>query len=108
MKKIIAIVLLLLFIIIAIGISYLKFALPNVSKAPIITIELTPERIAHGKYLANHVTVCMDCHSTRDWNKFSGPITDGTLGKGGEYFGPEFDFPGKFYSKNIMSCPEIG
>lgn len=81
--------------------SYFKFALPNVNDAPILTIERTPARIQHGEYLANNVTVCMDCHSTRDWSFYSGPVMPGTLGKGGEYFGPEMGFPGKFYSRNI-------
>ena len=43
----------------------------------------------------------MDCHSTRDWSKFSAPLVAGTLGKGGETFDQKFGFPGSFYSKNI-------
>lgn len=82
-------------------ISYVKFTLPNVGEAEDLKIEATPERVAHGKYLANAVAACMDCHSTRDWSKFAGPLMDGTLGKGGEVFPEEFGFPGTFYSKNI-------
>lgn len=81
--------------------AYVKLGLPNVGEAPDLSIELTPERIARGEYLANHVMVCMDCHSSRDWNTFSGPPVSGTLGMGGEYFGPEFGFPGSFHSANI-------
>ena len=101
MKKILLTILMIIVICVAIGTSFVKFGLPNVGAAPDITIELTPERIQRGEYLANHVTVCMDCHSTRDWSLYSGPIVSGTLGKGGEYFGPEMGFPGKFYSRNI-------
>ncbi len=101
MKKIIFTILIIIVIGVAIGASYLKFALPNVGDAPELTIELTPERIKRGEYLANHVTVCMDCHSTRNWSLYSAPIVSGTLGKGGEYFGPEMGFPGTFYSRNI-------
>jgi hypothetical protein len=43
----------------------------------------------------------VDCHSTRDWSKFSGPITPGTLGRGGERFDQGLGFPGIYYSKNI-------
>ena len=43
----------------------------------------------------------MDCHSTRDWSKFSGPLTPGTLGKGGDLFDQKFTFPGAYYSRNI-------
>jgi hypothetical protein len=81
--------------------SYLKFGLPNVGQAPKLKVEATAERIERGKYLANYVCVCVDCHSTRDWGVFSGPIVEGTLGKGGEKFGEEVGFPGTYYSRNI-------
>jgi Cytochrome c. len=101
MKKTMFAVLMLLIVFIAVAASYVKYALPDVGDAPDLKITITPERVQHGEYLANHVTLCMDCHSTRDWNKFAGPMVDGTLGKGGEYFGEEVGFPGTFYSKNI-------
>lgn len=85
----------------AILLTYVKIALPDVGDAPQLKVEITPEKVERGKYLANAVCVCMDCHSTRDWTKFSGPLTPGTFGKGGEYFGQEFGFPGKYYSRNI-------
>lgn len=81
--------------------SYFKVVLPYVEPAPEMTVLITPDRVANGRYLATHVAACMDCHSTRDWGKFSGPLAPGTLGKGGEYFGPEMGFPGKYFSKNI-------
>jgi cytochrome c2 len=43
----------------------------------------------------------MDCHSTRDWSKFSGPVVPGTIGKGGERFDQTMGFPGVYYSRNI-------
>lgn len=94
---------LLIIVVIAIVglLSYVKLTLPNVGEPENITIELTPERIERGKYLANAVSVCMDCHSTRDWSKFSAPLVEGTLGKGGEEFNQDFGFPGKFFSRNI-------
>jgi mono/diheme cytochrome c family protein len=66
-----------------------------------ISIELTPERIEHGKYLANSVAVCIDCHSVRDWSKFSGPPIPGTFGKGGDKFDQTMGLPGVFYARNI-------
>lgn len=81
--------------------AYVKFALPNVQEATNLKVEITPERVARGEYLANHVTICMDCHSTRDWSKFSGPLVDKTLGMGGERFDQSFGFPGIYYAKNI-------
>jgi mono/diheme cytochrome c family protein len=81
--------------------TYVKTALPNVGAPEDITVERTPERIERGRYLAHSVTICMDCHSTRDWSKFSGPLTEGTLGKGGDRFDQSVGMPGVFFAKNI-------
>ena len=101
MKKVLLTILIIVVVVIAGGASYLKFALPDVGAATDLKIDITPERVQHGEYLANHVTLCMDCHSTRDWTKFSGPMVAGTNGKGGELFDEKVGFPGTFYSKNI-------
>src|SRR4051794_14369913 len=74
---------------------------PRVGAARQRTVEASPQNVERGRYLANHVTVCVDCHSTRDWSRFSGPVQPGTEGRGGERFGHEFGFPGEFYSANI-------
>ncbi|MEQ1625411.1 MAG: hypothetical protein ABL870_12005 [Sediminibacterium sp.] len=86
------------------GISYIVIILPNVGSPEILTIQPTPKSIERGKYLANSVTVCMDCHSTRDWNKFPGPLVEGTLGKGGEVFDQRYGFLGSFYARNIITA----
>jgi mono/diheme cytochrome c family protein len=83
------------------GIAFLNFTFPKVSPAEELTIEYTPERVERGAYLANHVAVCMDCHSQRDFSEFSGPPAPGTLGKGGDRFDHGMGFPGVFYAKNI-------
>lgn len=88
-------------LLIAAGITYIKTSLPQVGDAPELKVEITPELIERGAYLANSVAVCMDCHSTRDWTQFSGPMIPSTLGKGGELFDQRFGFPGSFTSKNI-------
>lgn len=79
---------------------YIVWFLPDVPVTD-IKAEATPGRIERGKYLANHVMVCMDCHSTRDWSRFSGPMVPGTEGKGGELFDEKMGFPGHFLSPNI-------
>lgn len=90
----------LLFIVLAV-VVYVTTMLPNVGEPQEIAIDVTPERIARGKYLANNVTVCMDCHSGRDWSSFSGPLIKGTEGQGGEIFDQSMGFPGRFVSRNI-------
>lgn len=99
--KVIGVLLLVILLVLVGGITYITQALPNIPEPKDLQVELTPERVARGQYLANHVTVCMDCHSTRDWNKFSAPLEPGTLGKGGEVFDQSMNFPGRFVSKNL-------
>ncbi|MDF2159143.1 c-type cytochrome [Algoriphagus sp. CAU 1675] len=99
--KIIAWILGAVVILFVASIAYVQLAFPNVSAAEEVSIEYSPERIERGAYLANHVTVCMDCHSTRDFSVFSGPPIPSTLGKGGDRFDHSMGFPGVFYAKNI-------
>lgn len=106
MKKVFKILgIIVLVLLVAIGglLSYVKFGLPNVGKPQAdLKVEVTPERVARGKYLAHSVTVCMDCHSKRDWSRFSGPIADGSgLGQGGDVFDQNVGMPGVIYAKNI-------
>lgn len=101
MKKVLLAVLLILVIGISSFLAYLKLALPNAGDPEDITVEITPERIARGEYLANALGACMDCHSERDWTLFAGPLKPGTLGQGGEAFTENFGFPGNYYAKNI-------
>lgn len=82
-------------------IAYIKFVLPDIPPATALKVKSTPALVQRGKYLANHVTVCIDCHSTRDFSKFAGPPMPGTWGSGGDKFDQEFGFPGVFYAKNI-------
>lgn len=84
------------------AVAYLSLAFPKVSPPIDMTIEATPARLERGAYLVNHVVGCIDCHSTRDWSKFAGPIIPGTEGKGGEKFDKETaNFPGTIYAGNI-------
>lgn len=99
--KMLGAIVLLIIVGLTILLSYLKLALPDVGDPENLTIDRIPERVERGRYLANHVCVCVDCHSTRDWSRFSGPLVDGTLGKGGEVFDQTFGFPGSFHARNI-------
>ncbi len=81
--------------------SYITLALPNVGPAPDLVIQITPEKVERGQYLAWHVMMCADCHSVRDFSLFSGPPTPGTEFVGGDIFDQSMGFPGKFVSANI-------
>lgn len=99
--KIVLAVLAFFVVVIFLVVMYVKFLLPNVGPAPDLQVELDPGSLERGDYLSNHVMVCIDCHSLRDWQIFSGPPVAGTEGGGGEFFGREFGFPGDMYSPNI-------
>jgi len=88
-------------LIISVGCVYVKLALPNVGEAPEIYVADTPKQIERGAYLAKHVMFCLDCHSKRDWTKFSGPLIPDTEGQGGERFDQTYGFPGTYISTNI-------
>ena len=83
------------------GVAWFLAYYPRVASPPAVRIHASAALIERGRYLANYVTACVDCHSTRDWNAFSGPIVPGTEGAGGERFGKELGFPGTFYAANI-------
>jgi hypothetical protein len=83
------------------GYLYLLLAYPKVGPASTIRAEATPERIARGKYLADHVAVCTDCHSQRDWTRYAGPLKPNTYGVGGETWDESIGFPGRLVARNI-------
>jgi mono/diheme cytochrome c family protein len=84
------------------GYLYLTKNFPNVGPAPDIKIVATPEMIARGKYLAEHVAGCIDCHSARNFQYYSGPIVPGSQGKGGFVFDNALmGIPGTLHAANI-------
>lgn len=101
MKKVFKIlggIVLALVVLVGAGVIYFLSAFPKVGAAPELHVTATPELVERGKYLANHVNVCIDCHSTRDFNYYSGPIISGTEGKGGAEF---VETIGTFRAPNI-------
>lgn len=84
-----------------IGVAYLLLAYPKVGPAPDVVAPTTAAAIARGKYLADHVSMCTDCHTPRDWSRFAGPIDDARRGAGGEVFDESMGLPGRLISRNI-------
>ena len=71
-------------------------------------VEPTPARLERGRYLVEHVTACLSCHSERDWRRYVAPIVPGTEGRGGTCFTPETGFPGHLCTQNLTPSPEGG
>lgn len=99
--KVLGILIALLLLVAVGGVVYVTNFLPNIPVQQDLWVEITPERVTRGQYLANNVAVCMDCHSSRDWALFSGPLKPGSLGVGGERFDQKMNFPGAFIAPNI-------
>jgi mono/diheme cytochrome c family protein len=85
----------------AAGVGALYLAYPIMAEPEQKPIEPSEEKLARGAYLAEHVAVCVDCHSQRDWSRYSGPVDKAEYGKGGERFGHDLGLPGEIYSANI-------
>jgi len=100
-RKVVLVLFALLAIVLAAGFTYFFVLLPRDIPVPEVSIERTPERVARGDYLANHVLACTYCHSRRDWRYFSGPVIDEYRGAGGEVFDRSVGFPGRLISGNI-------
>jgi len=98
--KIILVLLVLAVIGFAGFIGYVVTFLPNIPLEK-VNIEYTHERIKRGEYLVKHVAQCLDCHSERDWSRFSGPFKPGTEGAGGERFDQKSGFPGSYTAPNL-------
>lgn len=66
---------------------------------------MTPERIARGKHLFEHVCDCAGCHSERDFTRFGGPTVKLAVGW---VFPGEMDLPGTIVAANLTPDPETG
>ena len=82
-------------------ITYVSTALPDVGEPEEITIEVTTEMLERGKYLAETVSGCIDCHSVRDFTKWAGPIKEEAKGAGGEKWTEEMGLPGTVVSSKL-------
>ena len=69
--------------------------------------EVTPERLARGKFLTENLLACFACHSQRDWKKHDAPLIPGTEGGGVSPF-PLEDPAGTINVPNISPDKETG
>jgi len=71
-----------------------------------VRFERTHERLERGRYLAEGVLGCFECHSQRDWTLAGAPAIQATKG-GGAVF-PDENVPGRIVAPNISPDPETG
>jgi hypothetical protein len=95
-----------------VGLTFLSgcaFFLGPAKRDPVeMKVEASPQVLERGEYLANHVAVCVHCHSNRDFQRFSMVVKPGTEGGGGDCFDKSHGMPGTFCGANITSHPTTG
>jgi hypothetical protein len=104
MKKFLKIgagILITLILFVAVLAGYVYYALPYIKAPEKLKVELTPDRIGRGRYLANEVMGCVDCHAQRDFTRFAGPIIREAMGAGGTVWNEAKGFPGELYAPNL-------
>lgn len=81
---------------------------PRSRAAPNVTAQATPEVVARGKYLVNHVAACIGCHSPVQEDKPGDPPVEGRIGAGRDFgnWGP--DVPFRLRAPNLTPDKETG
>ncbi len=109
--KISLVIVLCLVVLLAVGITatigWRPFIGPRMRPLTNRVFERTPVRWARGKYLVENVSVCMDCHSPRDWTKHDAPMIPGMEGAGQDMSLLK-GLPGRVVAPNLTPDPETG
>jgi mono/diheme cytochrome c family protein len=90
------------------GVGYLAVRKPAQRPASTERIERTPARLARGRYLVEHLTHCLSCHSDQQMDRYGMPPKPGTLGQGGYPFDSKLGVPGVVCAQNITPDPDYG
>jgi hypothetical protein len=89
-------------------VAWLALRKPAQRPASTETVERTPERLARGKFLAEDLCGCMECHSDHREDLYTWPAKPETYGQGGFAFDEKLGFPGHICAQNITPDPETG
>ena len=111
MKTLLKILGVLLFGVVALAagaVSWLALRKPAARPLSSLRIEGTPARLARGKYLVDHVSDCLGCHSDHVDDRFGFPVKAGTEGQGGYPFDAKLGVPGLVCAQNITPDPQTG
>jgi hypothetical protein len=103
-RKILPVALLIILVLTGITYLYIRYALPKIPPVPEIVIDHHDSSLLRrGEYLANHVAICVDCHSPREVNYLSWPNVRGRKGAGGPFLSQKlgYTFPGESFTPNI-------
>jgi mono/diheme cytochrome c family protein len=107
-KKILRAVVLLVVLVLAAGLTFLYLYKPSQVPASAIRVAMTPERIARGEFIFQHLADCDGCHSQRDFTKVDGPVVPSGRGAGNPLSQLIQGLPGVVTAPNITPDPETG
>ena len=107
-KKIVLGILAVVILVPGAALSYLYLRKPAELPASPIKVAMTPERIARGKYIFEHLADCDGCHSQRDLTRFDGPVIPAGRGRGAVLSELLPDLPGRVVAPNITPDVETG
>jgi cytochrome c553 len=105
-----AFTLLLLVLLAAVGITFTigwsPFLGPKARPLTARAFDRTPQRLERGRYIANALSGCVDCHSPHDWNAPGIPYIPDRAGAGGVM--PYAGLPGRIVAPNLTPDSETG
>jgi len=90
------------------AVGWLAVREPAMRPASAERVDRTPERLARGKYLAENVAGCMECHSEHRDDLYTWPSKPETYGQGGLPFDERLGIPGVVCAQNITPDPQTG
>jgi mono/diheme cytochrome c family protein len=96
----------LLIALISLTIGWRPFIGPKMRSLRSLKLEVRPQRLQRGRYLAVAVAGCAECHSQHDWTTHGAPVIPGTEG-GGQWMNMP-DLPGRIVAPNLTPDPETG
>lgn len=68
----------------------------------------TAARVARGRYLAENVAACVNCHSPKDFAAVGAPAIKGRAYEGGTRSGKAEGIPGVLFAPNLTADPATG
>jgi mono/diheme cytochrome c family protein len=86
-----------------VGVAFVALKKPEQRPPSTKRIESTPERLARGQYLVEHVLFCLHCHSEPNEEFFGQPPKAGTKGAGGNCWTEALGFPGHLCTPNLTA-----
>jgi mono/diheme cytochrome c family protein len=107
MKKILVTLLSLALAAVAVLAAYLFLRKPDMAPPSAVQVEVTPERVARGRYLYERLANCGHCHGEVETERFGYPSVPGREAAG-RVMPAEWQLPGRIAASNLTPDRETG